>query len=1282
MKREKNMKPVNIYIDREQVRVDDDKGTVHHFSEFYLEKLEKKGTLSIEDQAKLGRNIYENIFANPLRKERLESILKELSTGDNLVFNIRSEDEGIHNIPFELINPDGSPADFLLKKGNISVVRSIPTLDKKIETGSRPVRILILLSLPLETYRKNPFDVLKELKAISRPLYPYIQSGLVEVDIEEKVNIPHVREKVLKKKYDIVHFTGHGARGGKLIIEDEEHWEWEKVIEGKQVKDIFQNSGIKLFYFDACETAQAAELQSSLAYHIYKNIPTAAVIANLETVEDRNATEATKYIYDALFDEQNFDSILNRVRLKLHRDWWKPVVFSEPGQRLFDLDKEVMKKTEKKEKRIVIRGAEPSTHYVYRYGIVRQTSALIEERNYLVLHGIGGAGKSTFANYLSKFYDTRFKHILFFDLKHLDIKKPSELLDRILEELEMNELIAGQELEKFSSSKSSERVLDRQKADYIEKNLHDFYMKTLIILDNLEEIIQDERGVIKKEWYDLINFFLNSQTFFTIFTSRLRPYLTDRQPLDNLLEIGEYTEAEFAFLYKDLKKEEKEYIERKYYELQIKCGNHPLSISKALEKKFDDLTKLFKLQEFKEIFEFYRPYFNRFKESTEFLFHMGYPFSNVFMENLFPADFIDLLKNKLLILKKIENFYIYEPYNIIISYFEKDFNIDFSNLSSLVQKIINLFEEKKYNKDDLFNIFFLTAAYYEKSKEKNFETTLAYIFNAIDFENDPQLTKPILERFVSIINGFSLDEEKQGILNNKIGAAYKYIGAYGKALNFYEKSLTIVETNLGKDIPILIDNYISIGLLYCYQKQYEMALRFYKKGLEIIEKKQGKNNIKIANIYNNIGGVYSEQSKYPDALKYYMKALKIYETKLGKENTETVDIYNNIAALYNEWAKYQKAQEYFEKALKICEVKQWKNHILTATTYNNIGEFWRMQGHYTKALEYLEKARRIVEVKFGKNSKYTATTYNNIAGVYSGQGNYPEARECFEKARKIQELNPGNHSDIAATYNNIGEVYRMEGQYAEAQEYYKKALEIVKSKLGKDHRFIATTYNNIGEVYHMQGHYREALAYFEKALKIREAKLGIDHTDTAISYNSIGLIYAEKKNYSMALLYYEKALKIIDVKLGNNHPHFAFTCGNISMAYYDNGHYKETVNYLKRTLDIYQNQKNYGGVFSVYPYLIHSLIQCSGDYTVIANYFCHFLELFYIFKEKDNQYIVNIMPFFIKEKILSDTVVERIKEKIVPEVDKNNFDKFIKWIKAFSSALPNLMKKDERDKDV
>ncbi|MBI5208312.1 MAG: hypothetical protein HY934_11075, partial [Candidatus Firestonebacteria bacterium] len=296
--------------------------------------------------------------------------------------------------------------------------------------------------------------------------------------------------------------------------------------------------------------------------------------------------------------------------------------------------------------------------------IVRKASDLIENNNHLVLHGIGGAGKSTMAIYLSKFFKPKFTNILFFNFKDDFITKPDILCDEIINLLRRKELIGLSEYKNiFEQIKNlPERESVFKKWNFIEKKLKE---NTLLILDNLEDIMQDEKGIIKQEWKELISEILKQKNIFTIFTTRLKLYLTERHPLENILEIEEYTGPEINFLFKNLNKEKQKYLEAKYKQIIDKFGFHPLSITKAIEQKFDNLERLFNIQDFKNQFEFYRKYFNTYKKDTQKLFFIKYPFSNKFMEGIFSADFISLIKNKLLILKKYNEYFL--PYRIINS---------------------------------------------------------------------------------------------------------------------------------------------------------------------------------------------------------------------------------------------------------------------------------------------------------------------------------------------------------------------------------------------------------------------------------------------------------------------------------------------------------------------------------------------------------------------------------------------------------------------------------------
>jgi len=265
------MQTIKIFIDKKFIRVNDDANTEHDFSIYFNIRLQKD-ELSFEDKIKYGKNIFDNFFSTEERQNLINRSLEKLTDQDNLFLQISSEDEVIHNIPFELINISGLPNGYLLKKGNIHICRSIPSADKQVDKIKLPIKILVLISLPLEIYKHAPIDPLKELKNIYSALREYIDRGLVVIDIEEKVNIPTLKTRLLRKHYDIIHFTGHGNKGGNLLIEDEKNTDEGKLIDAQILLELIAGAGVKLFFFNAVAKLQGVRNLHLLFLTSYINL--------------------------------------------------------------------------------------------------------------------------------------------------------------------------------------------------------------------------------------------------------------------------------------------------------------------------------------------------------------------------------------------------------------------------------------------------------------------------------------------------------------------------------------------------------------------------------------------------------------------------------------------------------------------------------------------------------------------------------------------------------------------------------------------------------------------------------------------------------------------------------------------------------------------------------------------------------------------------------------------------------------------------------------------------
>ena len=80
------------------------------------------------------------------------------------------------------------------------MVRDIPAVSKPIKPVEKDaLRMLFILSLPLETYREHPLDPLEELNVVYGALCG--GPGLVEIDVEEKASLTALERRFGRKAY-------------------------------------------------------------------------------------------------------------------------------------------------------------------------------------------------------------------------------------------------------------------------------------------------------------------------------------------------------------------------------------------------------------------------------------------------------------------------------------------------------------------------------------------------------------------------------------------------------------------------------------------------------------------------------------------------------------------------------------------------------------------------------------------------------------------------------------------------------------------------------------------------------------------------------------------------------------------------------------------------------------------------------------------------------------------------------------------------------------------------
>lgn len=230
--------------------------------------------------------------------------------------------------------------------------------------------------------------------------------------------------------------------------------------------------------------------------------------------------------------------------------------------------------------------------------------------------------------------------------------------------------------------------------------------------------------------------------------------------------------------------------------------------------------------------------------------------------------------------------------------------------------------------------------------------------------------------------------------------------------------------------------YEKMGLAYYYLGEYETSVLSMTKAIEAYEK--SGNQVRMGSTYASIG-YQMKRRNLPTAFEYMREGIKILKTT--NDETALSAAYNNIGVLHQFNSDLDSALHYFYLGYDIVLANN--DSLGIPYSLNNIGQAFFAQGEFKKALSYYEKSFKIREIKNDRNG--IAENYRFLADVYFEQGQYEKAIENYLASMKIgEEINytylcQVNSDQLAIAYEKIGD-------YKQAL-FYRNKNQILKDKI-------------------------------------------------------------------------------------------------------------------------------------------------------------------------------------------------------------------------------------------
>ncbi|MFL5658568.1 MAG: tetratricopeptide repeat protein [Ktedonobacteraceae bacterium] len=1118
-----------------------------------------------DDAIAYGKDLFEKTFpAGPLR-----TALTALRTNERLVLVI--DDPSLAAIPWEYLrDPEGR-----LLAGRLTLVRSVSGAHQNAELDlTLPLHIVAVPVSPVDDPRvlDTEGEWQRVMAAVSK------QGKMLTLTRVRPPTLDLLERTLHSERTTLIHFMGHSdSREGKGLLVFEEAHGRSYLVDASDFADSLVATNIFLVVLNSCRSAVAWDWTSfgNIARGLVREgVPYA--LGMQFVLPDDVALAMSQALYDFLLQGRSIEEAVRRTRralehnTNLHNTSWLagiPVLYTslreQPAAplKLTGGQPGIQPDPERLQKTCDLTALPQATHFVGRSKEISAVlDALLASRpaNFVVLHGLGGIGKTSVALAVAErigwHYDDRVLAISFETFARLDANN-QRVVDDTFADRFYNRVARFYELDpaQYPTSIELQQAILQRRA----------HVRSLLVCDNIETLIDTQKDHPAARSLATFISRLKEGNGPLLLTSRVVP------PSDwgesQVIELPGLEDAAGADLFFALLPADREHLAPPADRLALsqRVQGHPLSIrllaGRFAETTTDLATFLQQSETELEVAEQATPTSLEDPDRQRTLYAcMDYsirrltPEQRMVLETatIFQAPFLaefaahvlndepqtplhlqNLVRLGLLTREsrtfKEGELIFFEVHSMLRWYIQNHLtNLDAAQLERYGEVYEQLTRrayqfEEGYDQSSLMRYLIrqslpdceVALEHLPKSNRSSLAFHLASLYERRGQNRHTlELYEQALELYQDVGDKFAIGRTEYAMARVLV-----LQGRPQEALVLYEKALR-TSKELGNIRNVAVTQS-DIADVLVEQGLQEEALSLYEQALQTVQKLGDVRSVAITQ--HSMANLLFQQGKPQEALSLYKKALQIAQ-ELGDVRSIAI-MRHAVARVLVRQGRLQEALTLYEQVKHTFEELGDMHGI--AIIKNSQAEVLILQGHRQEALLHYEQALHILQ-ELG-NVREATDTQRNLANLLVNQGCSQEAFTLYKQVLlTAQEL--GDVRGVAGTQQAIGNILVEQGRSKEALLLYGQSLQTALNL--EDLNGIATTQCAIGDLLVEQGHLQEALVFYERSLLIfKELDYAGDIADTQKALASTLL---KKGRLQEALALYKEAL-YIDQELGN-----------------------------------------------------------------------------------------------------------------------------------------------------
>ncbi len=271
----------------------------------------------------------------------------------------------------------------------------------------------------------------------------------------------------------------------------------------------------------------------------------------------------------------------------------------------------------------------------------------------------------------------------------------------------------------------------------------------------------------------------------------------------------------------------------------------------------------------------------------------------------------------------------------------------------------------------------------------------------------------------------------------------------------------------------------------------------------------------LSKLRHNLALALQDQGKTDQAQRLYEESLES-QRKLGDRRGMAGSLHQ-LGMIAQAEGNYRQARQLYQDSLEI--LKELGDRRAVASSLHQLGMMAQARGEYGQAQQLYEDSLEILK-KLG-DRRGIAGALHQLGNMAYSRRKYGQARQLYQDSLEIwREL--GDRRGVASSLHNLGAIAQTLGEYHRARQLYQESLEIER-KLG-DRRGAAISRHQLGMIAQAVGERRLAQQLYEEAGATFQ-KLGA-RAEQASVLGQLGRLAEEEGRLEEAVLFWLQAAAI------------------------------------------------------------------------------------------------------------------------------------------------------------